>query len=107
MKEDLQRVDDRIMAGVTTVTSEACTETEDSEDIMAVEDKSTIFPSSLDIASWSQKGANSEPEPHLTPTPFERGVIASMSTNDILMVKGLINPPVYLQFFNLSLFSCC
>jgi hypothetical protein len=36
---------------------------------------------------------------------FERGVIASMSVNDTLMVKGLIYPPVYIQFFDLSYFS--
>jgi hypothetical protein len=109
-KQDLQRVDDGIMAGVTgsPVTSEAWTETEDSDvisDIMAVQDKSTICPSSLDIASWSEKVVNSGPELLLlTPTSFERGVIASMSVNDILMVKGLIHPSVYLQFFDLTSF---
>lgn len=110
-KEDLQRVDDSIMAGP--LTSEVCTETEDSDDIsdsMAVRDKPTICLSSLDIMSWSQNVVNAVPEPVLTSTStstsFERGVIPSMSVNDILMVKGLITPPVYLQFFDLSLFSC-
>jgi hypothetical protein len=111
MKEDLQHVDDSIMTGVTgsPVTSEVWTETKDSDNIniTAVQDKSTFCPSSLDIVSWSQKVVNSELEPLLTPTSFEKGVIASMSVNDILMVKGLINPSVYLQFLNLSSFSCC
>jgi hypothetical protein len=108
-KEDLQHVDNGIMVGVTgsPVTSEVWTVTEDSDDIMAVQDKPTIGPSSLDIVSWSQEVVNSVPEPLvLTSTFFERGVIASMSVNDILMVKGLINPSVYLQFFNLNSFSC-
>ena len=50
---------------------------------------------------------NSRPEPPpLTSDSFERGVIASMTVNDILMIKGLINPAVYyIQFFDLSLFK--
>jgi hypothetical protein len=110
-KEDLQHLDDSIAAGVTgsPMTSEAWTETEDSDNIInttAIQDKSTFCRLSLDIMSWSQKVVNSEPELLLTPTSFERGVTASMSVNDILMVKGLINPSVYLQFFDLSSFSC-
>jgi len=35
--------------------------------------------------------------------PFIPGVIGGMSTNDMLMVKGLLNPSVYVQFYNLGL----
>jgi hypothetical protein len=89
------------------VTDEAWTGIEDSgtedlddaNDISAVRDKSL----SLDIKSWYQNVINSEPEtPSLVPTPFERGVIASLSVNDILMIRGLIHPLVYVQFINLS-----
>jgi hypothetical protein len=34
--------------------------------------------------------------------PFVPGVIGGMSTNDILMVKGHINPSVYVRFCNLN-----
>lgn len=75
------------------------TEDLDASDINAVRDKSL----SLDIKSWCQNVINSEPEPpSLVPTPFERGVIASLSVNDILMIRGLIHPLVYVQFINLS-----
>ena len=90
------------MAGITgsPVTSEMWTETDD------IQDKSTIYSSFFDIALWSQKVVESGPEPlPLTRTSFERGVIASMSTNDILMIKGLISPAVYIEFFNLASFS--
>lgn len=34
--------------------------------------------------------------------PFIPGVVGGMSVNDILMVKGQIDPSVYIQFFDLS-----
>lgn len=37
--------------------------------------------------------------------PFIPGVIGGMSVNDILMVKGHIDPLVYVQFCNLSLYN--
>jgi len=37
--------------------------------------------------------------------PFIPGVIGGMSMNDILMVKGHIDPSVYVRFFNLNLYS--
>ena len=107
-KDDLELIDISVMAGITgsPVTSEAWTETEDEDTIDDIQDRSTICPSSFDIALWSQKVVNSGLEPlPIIRTPFEKGVIASMSVNDILMVKGLISPPVYVQFFDLALFS--
>ena len=68
----------------------------------------TTGDKSIDIALWAAKVIHSEPVPEplpLTPGSFERGVIASMSANDILMVKGLLNPVVYIDFFDLGLFS--
>jgi hypothetical protein len=91
--------------------SEGWSGTEDSGDtgdVEAVQDKSAICPSSLDITVWYQKLVNSKPEPpSLIPTPFERGVIGGMSVNDVLMVKGLIHLLVYTQFMDLSSFSLC
>ncbi|KAF8334436.1 hypothetical protein F5887DRAFT_1139377 [Amanita rubescens] len=71
-----------------------------------VEEKPSTGPSSSDILSWYEQVTESVPEPlPLIPGSFERGVIGGMSTNDILMIKGLIDPIVYIQFFDLSLFS--
>ena len=64
--------------------------------------------SSIDIALWAANVIHAEPVPQplpLTPASFERGVSASMSANDTLMLKGLINPAVYVDFFDLGLFS--
>lgn len=108
-KDDLERIDISVMAGITgsPVTSEAWTETEDGDEdeIDDVQDKPMICPSPFDIALWCQK-VKSGPEPlPLTHSSFERGVIASMTVNDILMIKGLINPAVYVQFLDLGSFS--
>jgi hypothetical protein len=93
------------------VTSGGWSGTEDPGDtgnVKAVEDKSTICPSSLDIISWYQTVIYSELEPPpLIPTPFEKGIIGGMSVNDVLMVKGLIHPLVYIQFMDLTSFSLC
>ena len=35
--------------------------------------------------------------------PFTPGIIGGMSVNIILMVKGHIDPSVFVRFFNLSL----
>jgi hypothetical protein len=87
-EEDLQRVDEDIIASITgsPVTNEAWTGSEedsgsDSDDTGDVKE-SAICLSSLDIMSWRQKVVNSEPEPSLIPTPFERGVIGGMSVNE-------------------------
>lgn len=98
-----------------TETLDGRTETLD-QSIMGMEDsdnkdvkvKPLTCLSSLDIQVWSKKVAGSVPEPlppSLTPGSFERGNIGGLSTNDILMIKGLIHPPVYVQFFDLSSFS--
>lgn len=76
-----------------------------SGNVKAVEDKSPL--EDIDIVSWYQKVVDSEPEPAslgLIPTPFKRGLIGSMSVNDILMARGLISPTVYIQFIDLSSF---
>jgi len=68
----------------------------------------TVGDKSTDIALWAAKVVHPEPVPEplpFTPPSFERGVIASMSVNDILMVKGLISPAVYVDFFDLGSFS--
>jgi hypothetical protein len=71
-----------------------------------IEDKPTIHPSSFDIISWCEKVVDSGTEPFpLAPTPFERGVLGGLSVNDVLMIKGLIDPLVYIQFFDVSSFS--
>jgi hypothetical protein len=63
-----------------------------------------ICLSSRDITSWYQRVVNSEAEPPLLiPTPFERGVIGGMSVNDILIVKGVIHPLLYVQFIDFFL----
>jgi hypothetical protein len=43
--------------------------------------------------------------PPLIPTSFEKGIIGGMSTNDFLMIKGLIDPRLYIQYMHLELFS--
>jgi len=108
-KDDLESIDISTMAGITgsPLTSEAWTETEDEDEdkIDDIQDKPMICPSPFDIPLWYQK-VKSGPEPlPLTHGSFERGVIASMTVNDILMVKGLIDPAVYVQFLDLGSFS--
>jgi len=90
------------------MTTEMWTETEDEHetDDIRLGDKTTICPSSSDIALWSQEVVESGPKPlPLTHTSFEKGVIPSMSANDVLMIKGLISPAIYIQFFDLASFS--
>jgi hypothetical protein len=90
----MKQVDGGFIAGITDspVTSEAWSDTDDSDDIddvKVVEDKFAICPSSSDIVLWYQKVMNSETEPDpLIPTLFKRGVIGSMSVNDVLMARG-------------------
>jgi hypothetical protein len=75
----------------------------DAED---VEEKPAFIPPASDILSWNEKVVNSVQEPPpLAPDSFERGTIGSMSVNDVLMTKGLIEPCQYVQFFNLRSFS--
>jgi hypothetical protein len=59
----------------------------------------TCFSSS-EISSWYEQVPKFVLEPlHLISRSFERGVIGGMSTNDVLMIKGLIDPLEYVQFF--------
>ena len=113
---DVQRADKGIATGALSspVSFEAWdvqtiegTETSDDIDAMEdVEERPPTGPSSSDILSWYEQVAESVPEPlPLTPGSFERGFIGGMSTNDVLMIKGLIDPPVYIQFFDLGSFS--
>jgi hypothetical protein len=113
---DVQRADKGIVTGAMSlpVTSEAwdvqtIEGTEASGDIDAMEDveeKPPTGPSSSDILSWYEQVAESTPESlPLIPGSFEGGVIGGMSTNDVLMIKGLIDPSVYIQFLDLSSFS--
>ncbi len=115
--KDVQRADKGIVTGAVSlpVTFEAWdvqtiegTETSDDIDAMEdVEEKPPTGLSSSDVLSWYEQVAESAPEPlPLIPGSFERGVIGGMSTNDVLMIKGLIDPPVYIQFLDLSSFSC-
>ena len=63
--------------------------------------------SSLDILDWLnhvENGTTSQYSP-LPPTSFKKGDIACMTVNDILMIQGLIDPGVYIQFLDLSSFS--
>ena len=79
------------------------TETPDIDGMEDVEEKPPTGPSSSDILSWYEQVAESAPEPlPLMPGSFERGVIGGMSTDDVLMIKGLIDPPVYIQFLDLN-----
>ena len=73
-----------------------------------VEEKPAMGLSSFDIVSWSENVVNpgAEPVPQLIPTSFKKGVISGSSANNVLMIKGLIDPPVYVQFLELSSFSC-
>ena len=108
---DVQRADKGSASGVTMLLAASEAWVEDSDDMDAIDDveeKPPTSPTSFDILSWYEKVSESAPELPLTlvPGPFERGVIGSMSVNDILMIKGLIDPPVYVQFLDLTTFSC-
>jgi len=107
-REVLQHIDDTSLTG-SPMTNEAWTGTEDSDttsDTTIVQNRSSTCLSSSDILSWSQNVVEADLETLLlTLTPFERGVISSYSVNDILMIKGLIPPLVYIQFLDLSKFS--
>ena len=37
--------------------------------------------------------------------PFMPGYMGGMTANDVLMVKGQINPSVYVHFYDLSLYA--
>jgi hypothetical protein len=113
---DVQRADKSIVTGVTSLLAVSkawgaltVNGTEDSDNIDAIEDVEETPPTcstSSDIVSWYEKVAESAPEPPtLVPGSFERGVIGGQSVNDILMIKGLIDPPVYIQFLDLTTFS--
>jgi hypothetical protein len=66
--------------------------------------------SRLDIVAWSnmitdENEKTSSKVMPLTPTPFEKGIIGGLSTNDLLMIKGLIDPGLYVQYLHLELYS--
>jgi hypothetical protein len=63
-----------------------------------------------DIVDWSNMIIDENEKtlskvPPLILTPFEKGIIGSLSTNDLLMIKGLIDPGLYVQYMHLELFS--
>ena len=79
----------------------------DTDGIQDAQRASVTCLSSIDIVSWRGEVVESGAELlSLTPSPFERGVIGSQIVNDILMIKGLMHSPVYIQFLDLSSFSC-
>ena len=113
---DVQRADKGSVTGITSLlaVSEAwgvrtINGTDDSEDIDAIEDVEETPPTcstSSDIVSWYEKVPESAQEPlTIVPGSFERGAIGGQSVSDILMIKGLIDPPLYIQFFDLTTFS--
>ena len=55
------------------------------------------------VRAWLEDIEKEDLDP--LPDPFIPGVIGCMSVNDILMVKGHIDPSVYIRFFNLSLYA--
>jgi hypothetical protein len=61
------------------------------------------------VAAWLEDVGKEtlDPLPDMNDTgPFTPGVIVGgMTTNDILMLKGLINPSVYVQFYYLGLYA--
>ncbi|KAI0288056.1 hypothetical protein BC826DRAFT_971785 [Russula brevipes] len=63
-----------------------------------------------DIIDWSNMIIDENEKtlsevPPLIITPFEKGTIGGLSTNDLLMIKGLIDPGLYVQYMHLELFS--
>jgi hypothetical protein len=59
-----------------------------------------------DIVAWSnmitdENEKTSSKVTPLTPTPFENGIIGGLSTNDLLMIKGLIDPGLYVQYLHI------
>jgi hypothetical protein len=62
------------------------------------------------ISAWLKEIEKEIPEPppvdlDYDPGPFTPGVMGGMTMNDILMIKGLINPLDYVRFHDLRLFS--
>jgi len=78
----------------------------DTDGIEDIERKPATCLSSADIVLWCDEVVKSKiVPPSLMLSPFERSVIGGQSVNDILMIKGLIYPPVYIQFLDLCSFS--
>jgi hypothetical protein len=67
--------------------------------------------SPTDIVDWSNMIINDKEKmsstvpPLIPPTSFEKGIIGGMSTNDFLMIKGLIDPGLYVRYMHPELFS--
>jgi hypothetical protein len=82
--------------------------TSDAQDI---ESNPLEVMSSADVLDWSNHvddGEETIQRPlSLTSTPFEKGVIGSMCVNDVLMIRGLIDPGVYVQYSDLCPLSHC
>jgi hypothetical protein len=62
------------------------------------------------IMAWLKEVEKEIPDPppvdlDFDPDRFTPGVMGGMTTNDILMIKGLINPLDYVRFHDLCLFS--
>jgi len=60
-----------------------------------------------DIIDWSntvidEYEKTSSKVPPLIPTSFEKGIIGGLSTNDLLMIQGLIDPGLYIQYMHLE-----
>jgi hypothetical protein len=114
--EDVQCTDKSLVSWAATPTSEAWdfrtlegfqADDDDLDDIEDAEESPSGCLTSFDIMSWYDKVVDSGLEPlPLTPSPFERGVMGGLSVNDVLMIKGLIDPRAYIQFFYPCPFSC-
>jgi hypothetical protein len=69
------------------------------------EEKSSSQPLSSDILTWANNVIGGEEKMlPLTATPYEKGIVGG-SANDVLMVRGLIHPLMYLNYINLEKFS--
>lgn len=86
------------MAGISgsSMTSEMWSENEDQHGIDDIQGKTKIYTSFLDIVLCLIKVESGPEFFPLYCTSFERGVIASISTNNFLMTKGLISPAIYI-----------
>jgi len=69
------------------------------------EEKSSSQPLSSDILTWTNNVIGAEEKMLLlTATPYEKGIVGG-SANDVLMVRGLIHPLMYLNYVDLEKFS--
>jgi len=77
----------------------------DAEDVEDQPPKWVLSPA--DVLDWLlrmvpfSRGVGVRESCDLTPTPFEKATIGSMSSNDVLMIDELIDPEVYVQHLDL------